>query len=294
MAAAFKTVSPGVDVAVQASGTGGGFKKFCAGGVDIAGASRPINAAESQECQAHGIEYVEMPVAFDSLSVVVSTKNTFATCLTVAELKRMWEPAAQGKVARWNQIRTSFPAQSLALFGPGTDSGTFDYFTLAVVGTESKSRSDYTKSEDDEVLASGIAADPNALGYFGYAYYLEHKDTLTLVAVDNGKGCVTPSPETVANNTYEPLSRPIFIYISTSAARRAEASAFARSYVDPENAPRVQAVGYEPLPTATLLAVGRRLDNRVTGSIFGGRGSVLGLTADTFQDEDRIQSALVR
>ena len=294
MAESFQLKHAGVKVMVQSSGTGGGFKKLCTGALDVAGASRPINAEEIRECQANSVDFIELPVAFDSLSVVVNTNNTFAPCMTVAELKTLWEPAAGGKVTKWNQVRSSFPAQPVTLFGPGTESGTFDYFTLAVVGTQSSSRKDYTASEDDEVIAKGVANDPNALGYFGYAYYLEHKDTVKLVSVDNGKGCVAPSPETVLDNTYEPLSRPIFIYVSAKAAGRPEVHAFAQFYVDPEHAAGVSTVGYVPLPTATLLSVTRRLDTGVTGSIFGGRGSVLGLTAASFQDDNKLQSALVR
>jgi phosphate transport system substrate-binding protein len=294
MADAFQQRHPGVKVAAQSSGTGGGFRKFCAGEVDVTGASRPINAAESQACLANHVEFIELPIAFDSLSVVVNAKNMFVGCLKVDELKRVWEPAADGKLTRWNQIRSEFPDRPLALFGPGRDSGTFDYFTLAVVGVESSGRSDYTKSEDDTVLVKGVAADPDALGYFGYAYYLANRDTLKLVAIDNGQGCVVPGPQTVADNSYQPLSRPMFVYVSRSAAARPEAKAFARFCVDPENASYVRDVGYVPLPAVTLLAAARRLDNGVTGSIFGGRGSVLGVTADTFQDEDRIQNALVQ
>ena len=235
-----------------------------------------------------------MPIAFGSLSVVVNARNTFVGCLKVDELKRVWDPAAEGKLTRWNQIRSDFPNQPLALFGPGKDSGTFDYFSLAVVGEESSSRGDYTKSEDDTVLVNGVAADPNALGYFGYAYYLANRDKLKVVAIDNGHGCVVPSPQTVADNSYEPLSRPMFVYISKSAAARPEAKAFARFCVDPDNASYVREDGYVPLPTVTLLAAARRLDKGMTGSIFGGRGSVLGVTAETFQDEDRIQNALVQ
>lgn len=294
VANALKKVHPGVSVSVQASGTGGGFQKFCAGGIDIVGASRPINADEEHACKVSNVEYIELPVAFDSLSLVVNRANSFASCLTVAELKHLWEPKAQRAVTQWNQVRSSFPAQPVALFGPGKSSGTFDYFTLAIVGTQSSSRTDYTTSEDDEVIAKGVADDPNAMGYFGYAYYREHQDTLKLVAVDNGTGCVTPSADTVADNTYQPLSRPIFIYVNKESAGRPAVHSLARAYVDPEHAGLVQEVGYVPLPTGTLLATGRRLDTGVTGSIFGGQGSVLGLTAASFEDEDRIKSALVR
>src|SRR5262245_27496620 len=294
VAKTFRQAHPAVMVSVQSSGTGGGFQRLCSGGADIIGASRPIDRAEQDDCQRSGIEFIELPVAFDSLSMVVNRENSFASCLTVPELKHLWEPAGERKVTRWDQVRSGFPAQSIALYGPGKQSGTFDYFTLAIVGKESSSRQDYTASEDDEVIAKGVADDVNATGYFGFAYYREHQDTLKLVAVDNGHGCVTPSPETVADNTYQPLSRPIFIYVNKASASRPAVHALGRAYVDPENAKSVEDVGYVPLPTATLLATGRRLDSGTTGSLFGGRGSVLGLTAASFEDEDRIKSALVR
>ncbi len=182
------------------------------GETDITGASRPINATEVQLCKTHNIDYFELPMAFDSLSVVVHPQNTLVNCLTVAELKSMWEPAAQGKVTHWNQVRPSFPNQPLLLYGPGRDSGTFDYFTLAIIGAEGTSRSDYTASEDDVVLVDGVASHTYGLGYFGYAYYLGNRDRLKTVAVDSGYGCVLPSPQTVADSSYQPLSRPIFIY----------------------------------------------------------------------------------
>ena len=235
-----------------------------------------------------------MPIAFDSLSVVVNPHNAFAECLTVSELKRMCEPAAQNRVTRWNQVRSSFPDQPLALAGPGTSSGTFDYFTLAVVGTESQSRSDYRRSEDDEVVAKAVADDANALGYFGYAYYLEHKDALKLVAVDSGGGCVQPSTETAVDGTYHPLARPLFAYFSSAALDQPAVKALAHAYVDPANASAVRQIGFVPLPTASLLMLGRRLETAETGSRFGGRGSILGLTPETIDDEERIRNALVR
>ena len=251
MADGFQKANPGVRVSVQSSGTGGGFRSL-AGETDMSAASRPINAAESRECEARRIEFIELPIVFDSLSVVVNTGNQFVECLTVGELKKMWEPAAQGKVTRWNQIRASFPNQPLTLFGHGREHGTFDYFTLAVVGVESSSRSDYTQSEDDTALVNGIAADPNATGYFGYAYYLANKDRLKVVAIDSGHGCIVPSAQTVADNSYQPLSRPVFVYVSTSAAVRPEVKAFARSYVDPDHTGYVRDIGDAPLPAATF------------------------------------------
>jgi phosphate transport system substrate-binding protein len=294
IADAFRQAHPAVRISVHESGTGGGFRKFCAGEIDIVGASRPISAAEIAQCESAGVELIELPFGFDSLAVVANPANAFATCLTVDELKKIWEPAAERKITRWRQIRSSFPDQPLALLGPGTASGTFDYFTLAVVGTQSSSRKDYTQSEDDTVLVDGVAANPNALAYFGYAYYAANKDKLKLVSVDGGNGCVAPSAEAVANGTYRPLSRPLFIYASRKAMLRPEAKAFAEFYVAPENARHVEGVGYVALPPATLLSVARRLDQNVTGSIFGGRGSVLGVTAETFQDDDKLKSALVR
>jgi len=294
MGAAFQTANPGVAVSVTSSGTGGGFKKFCAGQLDVSDASRPINAAESRECEANHVEFIELPIAFDSLSVVVNAANTFVDCLTVPELKTIWEPAAEGRVTRWNQVRASFPDQPLKLFGPGGESGTFDYFTLAVVGKERSSRTDYSASEDDTVLVNGVAGNPGALGYFGYAYYAANTSRLRAVAIDNGRGCVGPSPKTVEDTTYQPLARPMFIYLTAASAARPEVHEFARFYVNPDNAKVSQDLGYVPLPTATLLSVGRRLDESVMGSVFGGRGSVIGVTADAFQDEDRVKNALVR
>jgi phosphate transport system substrate-binding protein len=291
---AFHAAHTGVEVSVARSGTGGGFRKFCAGQLDVSAASRPINAAESRDCVANHVAFVELPVAFDSLSVVVNRKNTFVECLTVVELKKIWEPAADKRVMRWNQVRASFPDQPLTLFGPGEDSGTYDYFTLAIDGAERSSRKDYASNDDGNVLAAGVTADANALGYFGYAYYAAHKDALRALAIDSGHGCVAPSDQTVEDTTYQPLARPMFIYVSDAAVARPEVHEFARFYVDPDNAHFARDVGYVPLPTATLLTIQRRLEQSTMGSVFGGRGSVVGVTADAFQDEDRVRSALVR
>ena len=297
MAEAFREANPSVQFAIDVSGTGGGFRKFCAGQLDIAAASRPIKSAESEQCKAQHIEYIEVPIAFDSLSVVVNAKNNFVDCLTVKELKAMWEPAAEGKVRQWNQIRANFPAQPLALFGPGKDSGTFDYFTLAIVGTESSGRDDYTKSEDDEVIERGVAADPSALGYFGYAYYQAHKDQVKVVAVDNGHGCVVPSAETVADATYQPLSRPLFLYVNLAAAPRPEVKAFMRFHLSSQSKQYVTKVGYVPLPSVALVLQASRFERGVTGSILGGHGSVTGVKLDAFDEEkerDRVRSLLVQ
>jgi phosphate transport system substrate-binding protein len=218
----FQKLHPDVKVVVGISGTGGGFKKFCNGETDISNASRPILQKEIDTCAQNGIEYIELPVAYDALSVVVNPRNDWVACMTVAELKKIWEPDAQGKITRWNQVRPEWPDAPLNLYGAGTDSGTFDYFTEAIVGKAKASRGDYTASEDDNVLVQGVANDQYALGYFGLAYYFENQDKLKAVAIDNGKGCVLPSEETVRNGTYQPLSRPLFIYVSRKAriARR--------------------------------------------------------------------------
>jgi phosphate transport system substrate-binding protein len=287
MAAAFRQSNPAVQFAMDFSGTGGGFNKFCAGQVDIAGASRPINSVESAQCKAQHIEYIEVPVAFDSLAVVVNAKNSFVDCLTVQELKAVWEPTAEGRTSQWNQIRARFPAQPLVLFGPGKDSGTFDYFTLAIVGTQSSSRGDYTKSEDDMVIERGVAAEPNALGYFGYAYYQANKDQLKVVAVDNGSGCILPSAKTVADETYQPLSRPLFVYINAAAAARPEVRAFTRFYLARESTKIVTKVGYVPLPKSALAAQVSRFEKGETGSAFGAHGSVTGAKLNPFEEEEK-------
>ena len=278
MAAEFRKANPAVDIALWISSTGGGLERFCAGETDITGASRPINETEVELCRTRRTEYIELPIAFDSIAVVVNPQNQFASCLKVGDLRRMWEPAAQAKVMSWNQIRANFPARPLRLFGPGRDSGTFDYFTLAVVGDEGRSRTDFTPSGDDEVLARGVAEDPEALAYFGYAYYLVNRDRLKLLAVDNGYGCVEPSPKTVADGDYQPLSRPVFIYVTASAAVRPEVKAFTRFYLAPENARLVIKVGNVPLPTLSLRTALSRLDKGLIGTAFGGSGSRIGLS----------------
>ena len=283
MAEEFQKATGGrVRVTVGISGTGGGFKKFCAGETDISDASRPITEKEIAACKEKGIQYIELPVAFDGLSVMVSPRNTFVDCLKVSELKRIWEPEAQGKVTRWSQVRPGWPDQPLTLYGPGTDSGTFDYFTDAIVGKEKASRGDYTASEDDNVLVQGVSNDPNALGYFGYAYYVENQDKLKLVAIDNerGGGCVKPSAETIQNGTYQPLSRPIFIYVKLTALDRPEVREFVRFYLDPKNATKlVREVGYIPFPERVYQLGLSRLEARQTGTVFGGKPA-LGVKLD--------------
>lgn len=219
-----------VRVTVGTSGTGGGFKRFCAGETDISNASRPIKDSEREACEAAGVEPLEVPVAYDGLSVVTHPDATWVDCLTVEELRKIWEPAST--VRRWSEVRDGFPDQQFKLYGPGTDSGTFDYFTEAIMGQEDASRPDYTASEDDNVLVTGVAGDPGSLGYFGYAYYEENSDRLKLLGVDGGQGCVKPSPETIENGIYAPLSRPMFIYVSRRSLERPAVAEFLRFYLE--------------------------------------------------------------
>jgi phosphate transport system substrate-binding protein len=236
-----------IRVTVGVSGTGGGFKKFSRGETDINDASRPIKEQEAASCKENNIEYAELTIAFDGLAVLVNKENTWVKDITVEELKKIWEPSAQAKITRWNQIRAEWPAEEFHLYGPGVASGTYDYFTEAIVGKSGESRGDFTASEDDNVLVQGIEGDKNALGFFGLAYYEENKERLQLVGVDGGKGIVLPSAETVKNGTYSPLSRPVFIYVSKTAAQRPEVKSFVEFYI--ENAPAlVEDVGYIPLP----------------------------------------------
>lgn len=260
-------------VVVGISGTGGGFKKFCRGEIDISDASRPILMKEMDACLEAGIQYFELPVAFDALTVVVNPDNDWAGTMTVAELKKMWEPSAQGKIAKWNQVRASWPDKPLKLFGAGSDSGTFDYFTEAVNGKSKSSRGDYTASEDDNVLVQGVSQDPNAIGYFGFAYYMENKDKLKAVAIDGGKGGVVPSPEAVENGSYQPLSRPIFIYVSKKAARKPEVKSFVEFYL--KNAPElVKQAGYVPLPASAYASALERFQKGQAGTAFGGKAEI--------------------
>jgi phosphate transport system substrate-binding protein len=265
------------DVTVGISGTGGGFQKFCRDEIDIADASRPITATEQEACAKAGVEYVELPIAYDGLAVVVNPKNTWAATMTVAELKKLWEPPAQGTIMRWNQIRQGWPDQEIHLFGAGVDSGTFDYFTEVIVGNQDQSRGDYTSSEDDNVIVQGVAGDQYALGYFGYAYYEENKDKLKLVAVDdgdeaNGKGPILPSPDSVRGGTYRPLSRPIFIYPKVKALDRPEIKAFVDFYLS-DGPVLVREVGYIPLTEKEYQMVSQRLANRRTGTMYTGATS---------------------
>ena len=274
-----------INVTVGISGTGGGFKKFCRGEIDIADASRPILEKEMAACKEAGIEYIELPVAFDALTVVINPKNKFIEKLTVAELKKMWEPGAQGTVMNWNQVNPQWPNAPLKLFGPGADSGTFDYFTEAVVGKSKSSRGDFTASEDDNVLVQGVSRDVNALGYFGYAYYIENKDKLKAVPIVNEKGQpVAPSMEAVLKGSYSPLARPIFIYVSTKSLAKPEVKEFVEFYM--KNATTLAAeVKYVPLPPQAYKTALEHVNKGKKGTVFGGHAEV-GVTIEDLLKRD--------
>ena len=260
-------------VTVGISGTGGGFKKFCRGEVDITNASRPIMQKEMDKCKKAGIEYVEMPVAFDALTVVIHPKNNWSKTITVAELKKMWGPVAQNKINSWNQINPAWPNAKFKLYGAGADSGTFDYFTEAIVGKSKSSRGDFTASEDDNVLVQGVSRDKNGLAFFGFAYYVENRKKLNAVAIDAGNGGVLPSYETVANGTYQPLSRPIFIYVNVKAAERPEVRDLIDFYMTKGQA-LVEEVKYFPLPKAVYSLNLENLDKKKVGTVFGGESKM--------------------
>jgi phosphate transport system substrate-binding protein len=269
-----------IKVTVGISGTGGGFKKFCRGETDISNASRPILAKEMEDCKAAGVEYIEMLVAYDALTVVVNPKNAFLKQATVEELKTLWEPAAQGKVTRWKQVNPAWPDAPVKLFGAGADSGTFDYFTEAVVGKAKSSRGDYTASEDDNVLVQGISRDVNAIGYFGYAYYAENMARLRGVPIVNPKTgkAVEPSGANVENGTYVPLSRPIFIYVSAKSVAKPEVVEFLDFYM--KNGEKlIREVKYVPLPKNAYELNLKHVKDMKKGTVMGGKNEV-GITVD--------------
>ena len=264
-------------ITVGISGTGGGFKKFCSGEIDISDASRPIKQKEIDLCKKNGVEYIELPVAYDALSVVVNPKNTWVSSMTVEDLKKMWEPDAQKKITKWKQVRADWPDKPLSLYAPGIDSGTYDYFTEAVVGKEHASRGDITSSEDDNVLVQGVANDTNALAFFGMAYYLENTDKLKAVAIDdgkddNGKGPQIPSVANVENGIYQPLARPLFIYVRKEAVQRPMIKKFIDFYL--QSASQLASeVGYVALPKEVNKLAISRFNQLVTGSIYAGSGA---------------------
>jgi phosphate transport system substrate-binding protein len=268
VAETFREVQPGINVTVAESGTSGGFKKWLKGEIDISNASRVIDEVEDAKAREIGMEYVELPIAFDGLTVVVNPKNDWATSLTVDELRRIWEP--NSKVKRWSDVRPGFPNRTIKLFGAGPESGTFDYFTETIVGEKRASRKDYTPSEDDNVLVVGVAGEADSLGYFGYSYFENNRDKLAAVAIDAGSGPVSPSPETITDGTYQPLSRPLFLYVSAKALERPEIMAFLEFYLDQAKT-LVKQVGYVPLPDEVYALVKERLRAKVTGSAFLGK-----------------------
>jgi phosphate transport system substrate-binding protein len=275
-----KSKKNAIRVTVGISGTGGGFKKFCRNETDVANASRPILAKEMEDCRAAGIQYIELPVAFDALTIVVNPKNTFLKSITVDELRKIWEPGAQGKLTNWNQVNPAWPDTPLKLFGPGADSGTFDYFTEAIVGKSKSSRGDYTASEDDNVLVTGVSRDLGALGYFGFAYYIENKAKLRSVPVV-AKGTsvgVEPSMEAVIKGTYQPLSRPIFIYVNAKSLAKPEVREFVDFYL--KNAAKLtREVKYVPLPDAAYKSAAEHVAKNKLGTVFNGTAEV-GITIE--------------
>ncbi|BAQ65022.1 PstS family phosphate ABC transporter substrate-binding protein [Geminocystis sp. NIES-3709] len=284
MAEDFQDANNGVKIAIGVSGTGGGFKKFCAGETDISNASRPIKKEEIEKCAQGGIEYVELPVAFDALSVVVNPENDWAVCLTKEELQKIWQPSAQGSIANWKQIRSTFPDQPINLYGPGTDSGTFDYFTEAINDKSGESRGDYTASEDDNLIVQGVGGDKGALGYFGLSYLEENLTKVKPVAIDdgdpsNGEGCIEPSIATVETGTYQPLARPIFIYIKKSSLERPEIKSFIEFYLSKDQKSIVDEIGYIHLSDSVYDKVLARLLAQKTGTVFS-NNSTIGVKLD--------------
>jgi phosphate transport system substrate-binding protein len=269
-----------IKVTVGISGTGGGFKKFCRDETDISNASRPITKSEMELCKAAGVEYVEMPVAFDALTVVINPKNAFLKQATVEEMKMLWEPAAQGKITKWNQINPAWPDAPIKLFGAGADSGTFEYFTEAMVGKAKSSRGDYTASEDDNVLVQGVSRDVNAIGYFGYAYYAENKAKLKALPIVNPKTgkAVEPSAANVENGTYAPLSRPIFIYVKAKSLDKPEVKEFIEFYMK-NGAALTKEVKYVPLPASAYTGNVEHMKKKKLGTVFGGHNEI-GITVE--------------
>jgi phosphate transport system substrate-binding protein len=272
-----------VRITVGVSGTGGGFKKFCAGETHISDASRPIKQSEADLCAEAGIEYIELPVAIDGLSVMVNPNNGFVECMTVDELHTVWAPEAEGVVTKWSQVRAGWPDEDIRLYAPGVDSGTFDYFTETVNGESQASRGDFLPSEDDNVLVTGIAGDRGALGYFGYAYYAENADRLKLVAIDGGAGCIVPTDETINNGTYSPLSRPLFIYVAADALDQPHVKAFIEYYLDAANRSLISDTGYIPFPDTVYGLALNKFQGGVTGPAFGGDARMTGTVEEVLQ-----------
>ncbi|MCC7034154.1 MAG: PstS family phosphate ABC transporter substrate-binding protein [Acidobacteria bacterium] len=289
----FQRANPGMRVTVGISGTGGGFQKFCRAETDISNASRPISASEIDACGKTGVEYVELPVAYDGIAIVVNPKASWIDDITVAELKALWAPEAQGTVTRWSQLRAGWPDREIHLFGAGVDSGTYDYFTEAITGKAKASRGDFTSSEDDNVLVQGVSSDELALGFLPFAYYEANQEKLKLIPVDdgdadNGAGPLLPSAESIRTGTYQPLSRPVFIYVSTKAAGRPEVQRFVEFYLAEADA-LVREVSYVGLGPTAYQLVGERFAKRVTGSLFAGAENTVGVTIEQLLAKERAQ-----
>ncbi|MDQ3191124.1 MAG: PstS family phosphate ABC transporter substrate-binding protein [Bacteroidota bacterium] len=277
----FRTVQPDIKITVGVSGTGGGFKKFSRGETDISNASRPIKASEIQACKENGIEFIEIPVAYDGLAVVISKENTWVDFLTIQELKKIWEPEAQGVITKWSQIRAGWPDSEIHLYGAGVASGTYDYFTEAIMGKSQSSRGDYTASEDDNVLVQGVSTDKLALGFFGLAYFSENSDKLKLVPIDdlndeNGKGPIIPTVETVENGTYQPLARPEFIYVNAKSADREEVKTFINFYLE-NAAVLAKETGAIALPKEVYAEASKRCKEKISGSVFENETNSVGV-----------------
>ena len=268
-----------VRITVGVSGTGGGFEKFCNGETHISDASRPIRASEVEACNQAGIEFIEIPIAIDGLTVMVNPSNNFVQCMTIEELNTLWAPEAEGQITMWSQVSPGWPDEPIRLYGPGVDSGTFDYFTEAVNGEAQASRGDFTASEDDNVLVQGIAGDRNSLGYFGYSYYIENQEQLKAIAIDGGNGCVEPTDETINNGTY-PLSRTVFIYVRQDAAAQPHVQEFVQYYLSEEGRELVRLVGYIPFPDRVYELALARFNQGITGTLFGGENPQEGSVAE--------------
>lgn len=277
-----------VTTAVDISGSGGGFKKFCRGEIDIVNASRPILRDEIQQCKNAGVQYIEIPIAYDALTVVINPDNNWSTRMTTAELKKIWEPVAQGKITQWNQINSSWPSEPISLYGADEDSGTYDYFTEAIIGRAKSIRHDFTQSENDNRLVDSIASNKNAIGFLGFAYYIENQNRVTAVAINNGKGAILPSTDTVEDGSYQPLSRPIFIYVSIRSMDKSEIKEFIDFYL--KNALLlVKEVKFFPLPPSAYRTMLEHFNNKRVGTVFNGK-SAIGLTIDELiRREGRLQ-----
>ena len=269
-----------VRVVVGISGTGGGFKKFCANETVISDASRPIKQKEVDQCSAAGVEYIELPVAIDGLSVVVNPANDFVDCLTVEQLNRIWSPESEGVVSHWNQVNPNWPAEEIKMYAPGVDSGTFDYFTEAINGDGGVSRGDFVASEDDNVLVQGVSGDTYSIGYFGYAYYVENKDKVKVVPIDGGNGCIAPTDDAINNGSYAPLSRPLFIYVRADAAQEEHVSEFVRYYLSPSGQELAASVGYIPFPQEVYDLSLAKFNSGAVGTVFGGDNAFKGSVID--------------